>query len=138
MYQKDFILRMLEMMGDLIAGILGLIKNGKIEQAETALENAYYDYLKEDAAFFRNLPIEKISESLIEKHNYTNGHLEILAGLFFTDAELQFSKGLIENSKEAYQKALVLYEFVFQANKTFSLDTESRISHIKNQLKNIG
>jgi len=134
MYQKDFILRMLEMMGDLIAGILGLIKNGKFEQAETALENAFHDFLKEDAAFFRGLPIDKLNEKLIEEHNYTNGHLEILAGLFFTEAELLFAKDQQKNSTEPYTKALLLYEFVFKSTKTFSFDAEDRISFIKNQL----
>ncbi len=29
MYQKDYILRMIEMLGDLIAGIFGLIRKGE-------------------------------------------------------------------------------------------------------------
>jgi hypothetical protein len=33
MYQKDYILRMIEMLGEMIAGILGLIKKGEFEQA---------------------------------------------------------------------------------------------------------
>jgi NADPH-dependent glutamate synthase beta subunit-like oxidoreductase len=38
MYQKDYILRMLEMLSDLIALILGLIKKGDIRQASERLE----------------------------------------------------------------------------------------------------
>jgi hypothetical protein len=43
MYQKDYILRMLEMLATLIAGILGLIKKGDLQQASHALENACRD-----------------------------------------------------------------------------------------------
>ena len=33
MYQKDYILRMIEMLGDLIAGIFGLIRKGEYSKA---------------------------------------------------------------------------------------------------------
>jgi hypothetical protein len=46
MYQKDYILRMIEMLGDLIAGILGLIKKGEFEKAADKLENLYLGMLK--------------------------------------------------------------------------------------------
>jgi hypothetical protein len=137
MYQKDFILRMIEMMGDLIAAILGKIKNGKLEQAALAIENAYYDFLKEDAGFFRGLPKEKLTEDLIKKHNYTNGHLEILAGLFFAEAELLDAEGNYSKSLETYEKALLLYIFVDNGTKTFSFDTESRILLIKKQIQQL-
>src|SRR5665648_903366 len=84
MYQKDYILRMIEMLARLIAGILGLIKNGNYKQASDQLEIIYYDMLKEDASFFRAIPEEKLTQKLLQEHNYTNGHLEILAELFNT------------------------------------------------------
>ncbi len=40
MYQKDCILRMMEILGDIIAGILGLIRKGDFEQAEDELRLA--------------------------------------------------------------------------------------------------
>ena len=78
MYQKDYILRMIEMLGELIAGILGLIKKGDLKMAADKLDNLYYSMLKEDAVFFRDLPEEGLTDKLLHQHNYTNGHLEIL------------------------------------------------------------
>jgi hypothetical protein len=75
MYQKDFILRMIEMIGELIAGILGLIKKGDFGQASQSIEIAYSNFLREDASFFRSISKEKLTEKLIHEHNYTNGHL---------------------------------------------------------------
>src|ERR1035437_4016189 len=93
MYQKDYILRMIDLLGQLIAGILGLIKKGNFEQAEDQLENLYYSMLKEDSAFFRDIPVDELTDKLLHEHNYTIGHLEVLAELFNAEAELRLAKG---------------------------------------------
>ena len=38
MYQRDYILRMIEMIAELVAGILGLIKKGDLEKASDAID----------------------------------------------------------------------------------------------------
>jgi hypothetical protein len=134
MYKKDYILRMIEMMGELIAGILGLIKKGDFQQASQSLENAYIEFLKEDTSLFRNLPKEKMTDKLINEHNYTNSHLEILAGLFYAEAELSFAKGNQNASLEFYEKALILYEFVAKESKTFFVDKQSKITYIQERI----
>ncbi len=134
MYQKDFILKMIEMLADLVAGILRLIRKGDFEQASVKLENAYYDYLKQDASYFTGIPITSLTDKLLGKHNYTNGHLEILAGLFYAQAELDKAKGNIKGSLEFYEKSLVLYDFVFKRSETYSLEMESKIDTIRDQI----
>jgi hypothetical protein len=52
MYQKDYILRMVEMIGDLIAAFLGLLKKGDPDQAEKIIERGYVELLRNDAFFF--------------------------------------------------------------------------------------
>lgn len=128
---------MIEMLGDLIAGILGLIRKGHFEQASQALENAYYDFLKQDAAFFRMIPKEKLTDDLINKHNYTNGHLQILSELFYTEAELLFSENKQGRSLEYYEKALILMEHIDKESKTYSSDSNSKIAIINNRIAQI-
>lgn len=134
MYQKDFILRMVEMLGELVAGILGLIRKGEFPKASKALENAYFDFLKEDAAFFRTIPAEKLTDKLIGEHNYSNGHLEILAELFHTEAELLYAKGKHADSKVFYEKTLLLFEFIEKETATYSPDKEKKMSIIQNRI----
>jgi len=134
MYNKDYILRMIEMIGDLIAGILGLIKNGDLQKAEQTLDDAYYDFLKEDASFFRKIKTEKLTEELIEKHNYTNGHLEILSELFFAEAELLAAKGDKDKAIEYYEKSLLLLDFVLETTKSFSFDKQSKFLLLQNRI----
>ena len=137
MYQRDYLLRMIEMIAELIAGILGLIKKGDFQQASQSLDNAYYDFLKQDASLFRSIDKEKLTDELLSLHNYTHGHLEILSELFYAEAELLYAQGQQSRSTEFYEKTLTLYEFVNKESKTFSFDKELKISLIRNRIEQL-
>lgn len=134
MYQKDFILRMIEMMGDLIAALMGRIRKGEFPKAAEMLDNLYYDLLKEDAAFFRAIPQDQLTAKLIQEHHYTNGHLQILAELFYAEAELRYAQGLKTESAEFYAKSLHLLEFLNTASRTFSMEQQERMKAIQSRL----
>lgn len=134
MYQKDYILRMTEMLSDLIAAILGLIKKRDYKQASEKLGRIYYDMLKEDAAFFRAIPEKELTNKLLQEHNYTNGHLEILAELFNAEAEIELAQGNRAGSLEYSQKSLMLFEFIDKEQKTYALDRVNRITAIKDRI----
>lgn len=137
MYQKDYILRMIEMFGDLIAGILSLIKNGDLDKASQGIENVFYDFLKEDAAFFNNISEKDLTDRLLEEHNFTDGHLEILAELFYAQGELANAQGKTEDCLRYYRKSLQLFDFIEKEFKTFSVERQSRISLIQTQISKL-
>ncbi|MFN8256274.1 MAG: hypothetical protein U0W24_11325 [Bacteroidales bacterium] len=137
MIQKDYILRMYEMMAELIAAILGFIKKGELSKANQAIENAYYTLLREDSSFFREIPVEQLTDTLIQEHNYTNHHLEILAELFIAEAELQYAHKNYYNSSEMYEKSLVLLKFVEEVNKTFSVGKRDKLLNIERKLEEL-
>jgi len=126
MYQKDFILRMMEMMAEMIAIFLGLIKKGDTTQAARCLDKAYRDILKQDAAFFNEMPKEKLTNQLIEEHHYTNGHLKILSELFFAEGELRRARNEAGSALVYYDKALLLFDFVEKESATFSAERVER------------
>lgn len=135
MIQKDYILRMIEMLGELIAGILGLIRKGDYAKAGEKLSQIYYDMLKQDAAFFRNLPETDLTDKLLQEHNYTNGHLEILAELFNAEAGLSLARGDRETALSYSRKAILLFEYVDKAYKTYSPDRIDKINTLRERLK---
>ncbi|MFZ2286287.1 MAG: hypothetical protein WAV93_04815 [Bacteroidales bacterium] len=137
MYQKDYILRMIEMLGDIIAAILGLARKGDFNKANEKLERVYYDMLKEDAAFFRLIPKEELTRKLLEEHNYTYGHLEILAELFNAGAEIQMAQGNRSGSLENSEKSLLLFEFIDLRQKTLSLPRLDKMSAIRERIKTL-
>ncbi len=134
MYQKDYILRMIEMLGDLLAAIFGLVKKGDYNQASEKLERIYYDMLKEDAAFFRSIPRDKLTDVLLEKHNYTNGHLEILAELFNAEAELLMAQGHGADCLAYSEKSLMLFEFIDTRQKTLSMERLDKMKLIRERI----
>jgi hypothetical protein len=137
MYQKDYILRMIEMFGDLIAGILGLIKKGEFTKAGQSLDNAYDNFLKQDSSFFQKIPPEQLTTELLQKHNYTHGHLEILAGLFHAEGELLFAREKPDECLIFYEKSLILFEFLSKETKTFSLGNQMKISSIQEKINEL-
>lgn len=134
MYQKDYILRMIEMMGDLIAAILGLIKKGDHEQAEKLIERGYYELLRRDASYFQLIPKEQLTDKLLSDHDYTNGHLAVLAELFFAEATLSEAQNKLNHSLACYEKSLVLLEFLEQDDKTWSAKREERKNLLKERI----
>ena len=137
MYSRDFILRMIEMLGELIAGILGLIKKGKLQEASEKIEHAYHDFLKEDAAFFRTIPADELTKTLLKEHDYTAGHLEILAELFCAEGELQAANNNIKSAREYFHKALKLYEYIIEDANAFSFKQQGRIPYLKERLESL-
>jgi len=128
---------MIEMLGDLIAAVLGLIKKGDYNKASEELGKIYYDMLKEDAAFFRKIPAGELTGKLLKEHNYTNGHLEILAELFKAEAELEYAKGSTSGSLEYYRKSLLLFEFIDKEQKTLFPERLKKMEEIRKKIKEI-
>jgi hypothetical protein len=137
MYQRDYILRMIEMMGDFIAAVLHKLRKEDYPEVERMIENAYYDFLKQDAAFFRNIPIENLTAGLIQEHHFSHGHLEILGELFYAEAEMNYQSGKLRESVDYYKKSLTLLEFVLQQSDTYSIDKELRLSEMKQRINSI-
>ena len=125
---------MIEMMGELIAGLLGLIKKGEFQQAQQSIENAYYGFLQEDASMLQNIPVEKLTDTLLQEHHYTHGHLEILSELFFVQAELFHAQGKAKESIPFYEKSLVLSSFTVKASKAWSAEKQERLQYLRRQL----
>jgi hypothetical protein len=134
MYQKDFILRMIEMLGELIAGILVLIKKGEFEKAGEKLDSIYHKLLREDSAFFSNIPENELTDKLLNVHNYTNGHLEVLAELFNAEAELCQAQGKKSASLEYSRKSLKLFEFIDKEYKTYSQERIDKMEIIRKRI----
>lgn len=134
MFQKDYILRMIEMIGDLIAALLGLIKKGDLEQAEKILERGYYELLRRDASYFQLIPKEQLTDRLLADHHYTSGHLSVLAELFYAEATLSEAQNKLNNSLICYEKSLILLEFLEQEDKTWSAQREDRRGFLKKQI----
>jgi hypothetical protein len=134
MYQRDYILRVIEMLAEVIARILALILKKDFNEASVILETAYRDFLKEDSSFFKQIPREQITDVLLHEHNYTQDHLKILAELFNAEAELLSANNKKEESTEYYEKALILFEFVEQNSTDYAIELINKIKALKEKI----
>ena len=128
---------MIEMLSDLIAAILGLIKRGEFKKASERLERIYYDMLKQDASFFQAIPGDELTHTLLQAHNFTLGHLEILAELFNAEAELELAQGNRPGSLEYSQKSLTLFRFLDTEQKTYSQERIKKMEVILERIKSL-
>jgi len=138
MYQKDYILRLIEQMVRTLAVFFGLLKKEDFGKAGECLGNAYYDLLKEEAAFFRGIPEEDLTSELLEKHNYTNDHLEIVAELFNAEAELCLAQGNKEDALAWTRKSLRLFRYFDQATKTYSQERIDKMAALERRISEQG
>jgi hypothetical protein len=125
------------MFGEALAAILGLIKKGNTLQAKENIDNAYVDFLQKEASFFTEIPKEKLTHTLLHGHNYTNQHLEILAYLFYAEAEINYKSGKFDECRPYAEKSLLLFEFIDIATKTFSEERNIIISTLQSYLKQL-
>ena len=137
MYQKDYILRMIALLMKFLGELLGLIKKGDLKEAEEKLEGSYNTFLKEDAAFFQNIPAGQLTQKLLHEHNYTSSHLEILAELFNAEAELRLARGDKAESLKFSGKSLILFEFVDKEYKTYSEERIRKMEAIKKRISEL-
>ena len=134
MYRKDYILRMTEMLAEMIAALLGLLKKGNTDSASQMLERMYFDLLREDAALFRKMNAEEFTDKFLDEHNYTYHHLEILAELFFAEAELATTLQKLDDALGNYNKSKIIFLKYLSYSKEFSFSTENKLKYIQEKI----
>ena len=130
-------MRMIEMIGQLIAGILGRIQKKDFKGAAEAIDQAYHDVLREDAAFFNSISAEDLTSELIQQHNYTHGHLEILSELLFAQAELSYALDKPEESRIYYKRAEILLRHLLAESNTFDIEKQERLNYLETRVQEL-
>lgn len=134
MEQEDYLKRQIDqlarVLGKALTNLLGLKNKG---QASFGIEISN-QILKEELDFDIQELIDINTEDFIqtlrtEKH-FTNENLDRLAEIFFVLADGQAEK----DNRGLYEKCLTIYEYLENADKTYSFDRQMKINHIKNLL----
>lgn len=132
MYEKDFIVRLIQHFFEGIARITNKIENGDIEDAKIDIEKTY-ELLGESSSFFRESTFEGILSFLNQKNSIQLKKIDLLAELILNDAKIQRS----ENIKcSMFKKAKMLWEYYNRQAKEYSFEREEHLFFIKEYLKN--
>ena len=93
--------------------------------------------MKQDSAFFCKIPIENLSKELIQIHNYTSGHLNIISQLFFAQADLIYTAEKFRESLDYYERSVILLDFVIIESGTFYFQKQSKQQYIRSRINEI-
>lgn len=136
MIQRDFIKRQLEELGravaKIISDILKLKELGKVDEGIVLAQETLESTFDLDIENLLSLPLNNFVETLIKEKKYSSVHLNYLGDVLFITAELYEQKGEKQRSKELYQRVLIIFNYVDQTEKTFSLERNNKIEKIKN------
>ncbi len=134
MYQKDYILRMIEMFGEMLAGIFGLLRKKRYEEASQAIENAYTELLRKNATEILKVDDEKLMVVLQKDFGFNQQQLEVLAGLLHAEAELNFMQKHFIKSKSLFWKSLTILKYLDKEQKIYSIERQNQIADIEKKM----
>ncbi|MDP1744262.1 MAG: hypothetical protein Q8L90_01720 [Bacteroidota bacterium] len=141
MIQRDFIKRQLEELGraigKIISDILKLKELGKVDEGIVIAQETLESTFDLDIENMLSLPLDSFVETLIKEKKYSSVHLNYLGDVLFAAAELFEQKDEKKRSKELNQRVLIIFNYIDQTEKTFSLERNNKIEKIKNNLRTI-
>lgn len=127
MYEKDFIIRLIQNFLEAIARIINNIEEGNITESKIEIDKTY-ELLGESATFFRKATFDDLLIFLNHEHDVQLKKFDLLAKLISTDAKTQSSKTL---KCSMLKKAKKLWEYYNHHSKEFSFEREEQLVYIK-------
>ena len=124
--ERDFLMRQLLMLFDVIHKILNHRKKGEDDEAEHEIQY-FYECLKIDQQI-QTLKIEELVQYLTDIKKLTNEHIEMIAFVIKEQGELE--KDSIQK-KDYFRKSLFLLEKVEHESISFSMDRQIKLAELK-------
>ena len=133
MFQKDYILRLIEEISKVLEKALKLKNNNDFDSAKQVLNNAYENLLKIKKQDFLHIPNQKLIELLQNTFDMDIKKIELLSKLLTEDANLETDYA---SKIKLSEKALFLLEHISETDKTFSFERINQIKQLKDNLSN--
>lgn len=125
------------MFGEMLAGIFGLLRKKRYEEASRAIENAYTELLRKNVSDIFKTDDNKLTEVLEKDFGFNQQQLEIVAGLLFAEAELHYRQENFSKSKSLFQKSLTIFRYLDKVQKTYSVERQNQIADIEKRVSEI-
>jgi len=127
--EKDYLMRQLMMLFDVIHKILRHRKKGENEEALDEIQY-FYKCLNIEAEI-NSKSIENLLEFLESEKKLTNEHIEMIAFVIKEQGELSKTK---ENKLDFFRKAWFLLDKVERESITFSMDRQMKMAELREYL----
>jgi len=127
--EKDFLMRQLMMLFEVISRIIRLRKKGEDENALDEI-NYFYSCLKIEVDV-KTLSIEALLDLLENVKKLTNEHIEMIAFVLKEQGELSET---LETKIDFFRKSYFLLDKVERESITFSMDRQMKIAELREYL----
>ncbi|MBU0764584.1 MAG: hypothetical protein KJ607_07100 [Bacteroidetes bacterium] len=124
MYQKDYILRLIEEAAKVLARIAGLMEKGQAGKAQEELDYIWDELLKLDRD-------ELLNDLDRGRMNFDTGLAETVADLLKTEGETELTKGNKASAFRLYTAALHLYGQADIITRTWSPERKDKMDEIR-------
>ena len=127
--ERDYLMRQLMMLFDVIQKIFNFRKKGEKEEAEEHIRY-FYNFLKlETKVLDKN--IEELLDFLVSEKKFTNNHIEMIAIVLKEQGELAEKA---EQKLDFFRKSYFLLEKVDRESTSFSMDRQMKLSELREYL----
>ena len=127
--ERDYLMRQLMMLFDVIQKIFNFRKKGQKEEAEEQIRY-FYNYLKLETKI-QEKSIESLLDYLVSEKKFTNNHLEMVAFVLKEQGELAENS---EQKLDFFRKAWFLLDKVDRESTSFSMDRQMKLAELKEYL----
>lgn len=130
MFQKDYLMRIIQTLLEGIDRIVNCIENGDIENAKIQITNNY-DLLGGSSTFFKEVEIEQAIDLINKQENSTFKNVLVLAQTMYLDARTQKSIAL---KNTLLKKSISYFEYYLEHTKEYSFKLIQQLNEIKSHL----
>ena len=127
--EKDYLMRQLMMLFEVISRIIRFRKKGEDENAQDEI-NYFYSCLKIDEDI-KNMNIETLLDLLENVKKLTNEHIEMIAFVLKEQGDLSEN---LESKLDFFRKSYFLLDKVERESITFSMDRQMKIAELREYL----
>ena len=132
MIRRDYIERLTQQIAELIAKMIGL----NVEEKMEFIDKAFDEWLHLDPEELENIPEEELLLFLIQKKKFNIHQLELLAEILAKRGETFFENKQFPKATDQLKKSLIIFEEVEAKQQLYSIERQKTLEQI-HQLLNI-
>ena len=139
MIRKDYLLRYFEELGQVLAKLMGFKEKGDFKGGMELLNETFNSMLHISSEDLNKISSDKLVSYLADDLQFTLTQISLVAELLFEEAELYNQQTQNEHANTRYRKVLVLYKYLSQEEKSYSMERAQRtemINHLLNTSDN--
>jgi len=130
MFQRDYILRLIEEFGKFLTAITGLKLEGKLEEALKKIDESYNELLEIDPVMVKSLKNEEVLAFFQEEKQYDNQQLNMAAELLYQEGMIYVEEGDPVSARNVLEKSKILINYLMDNDSTFSFDWYEKLHEI--------